>query len=232
MSGNNSTAKNYQPHNADSLTMLSAEDLQQKPELIDMLLQQLKTEQYDQHHPTRFFYIQALLRKAEGKNQALQLALKTKAIAAIGELKSLAAPSKANSPAASSSALAELSRALHEKNLQTAAPHNNSLEANLRQQEDKLMASPASNSPRTAMEIYQQTAAELNTENFIKQVINETPQGEPGPLNAHMLVIKTLSAMQQISPSYLRRIVTQIDTMFYLSEAGITTAKKPIKSRS
>ena len=204
---------------------LSPQDVQQQPELLDMLLVQLSEYGLDQRYPTRFFYIQSLLEKAKDKPEPLKTSLTQKAISAVNELQRLTPKHSDTKEEKPTKALfAELIKTLNEKNLQVEQPFSDSFEDTLRLQERDLFNQKIDSSPQTAMDIYKETVAELNTEKFMEQVFNETPKGEPGPLNAHMLVIKTLSAMQQISPSYLRRIVTQIDTMFYLN--SVEPAKK------
>jgi hypothetical protein len=99
----------------------------------------------------------------------------------------------------------------------------------LQQQEQKVLQFGHTEQPQqTIVEQYRDAIAQLNTEKFIDQVINEVPK-DAGPLNAHRLVIKTLTTMQTISPDYLRRIVNQIDTMFYLNNGQAVGAKKTSK---
>ena len=77
----------------------------------------------------------------------------------------------------------------------------------------------------TSIEQFKRSLDQLNTEKFINHVVNEVPEN-PGPLNAHMLVIKALSSMQDISPDYLRRLVDYLDSLFWLDKAG-KNLKKP-----
>ena len=43
-----------------------------------------------------------------------------------------------------------------------------------------------------------------------------------GPLNSHMLVLRSLGLMREISPDYLRRFVGQVETLLWLEGAGQT----------
>ncbi|MDH4040450.1 MAG: DUF2894 domain-containing protein [Gammaproteobacteria bacterium] len=46
---------------------------------------------------------------------------------------------------------------------------------------------------------------------------------DSGPLNPQKLVIRSLSAMREISPRYLARFVSYVDTLFWLEKAGENT---------
>jgi len=56
-------------------------------------------------------------------------------------------------------------------------------------------------------------------ERLLAQAIREAP-ADSGPLNPQMLVIRTLSAMGEISPDYLGRLVSYVDTLFWLDAAS------------
>lgn len=40
-----------------------------------------------------------------------------------------------------------------------------------------------------------------------------------GPLNSHALVLRSLERMRQLSPAYLRRFLSQVDTLLWLEQA-------------
>lgn len=99
----------------------------------------------------------------------------------------------------------------------------------LRQQEDDIVSSfsAASRSPAPqgqAQELksvrqFRGTMAKLNAEKLVKQAVGEAPP-DCGPLNPQMLAIRSLTAMSDLSPHYLSRFVSYIDTLFWLEQAG------------
>jgi len=48
----------------------------------------------------------------------------------------------------------------------------------------------------------------------------ERAAANAGPLNSHMLVLRALSSMRDLSPGYLKRFVVYADTLLRLEEAG------------
>ena len=66
------------------------------------------------------------------------------------------------------------------------------------------------------------------------QVIEAVERGpaNAGPLNSHMLVLRTLSLLRGLSPDYLRRFVSQVETLQWLEQASQTlTPVKPKPAR-
>jgi hypothetical protein len=47
----------------------------------------------------------------------------------------------------------------------------------------------------------------------------QAPQNA-GPINSHMLVLRSLGLMRDISPDYLNRFMAHVDTLLCLEEAG------------
>ncbi|WP_019530436.1 DUF2894 domain-containing protein [Dasania marina] len=211
----NNSDSNANEENCDSL----AATLQEA-------LQQLQEAQQHLHYPSRFFHLQALLKRAQQSQPLLSQLLTSKVQQGLEDYQTLLANKKAPSESsenhsAARTELAQLSQYLNGKNLSTStALPASSFDGMLQQQEQKALQFGYTEQPQqTIVEQYRDAITQLNTEKFISQVINEVPK-DAGPLNAHRLVIKTLTAMQTISPDYLRRMVNQIDTMFYLNAGG------------
>lgn len=101
----------------------------------------------------------------------------------------------------------------------------------LRQQEEDIVRSLSDSgpghaaSPRGAgqelksVRQFRDTMAKLNAEKLVKQAVGEAPP-DCGPLNPQMLAIRSLTAMSDLSPHYLSRFVSYIDTLFWLERAG------------
>jgi len=70
-----------------------------------------------------------------------------------------------------------------------------------------------------SVRLFRESQEQLNSDKLVRQAIKEGPEN-PGPINPHMLAIRSLSTMQRLSPHYLKRFVSYIDTIFWLEEAG------------
>ena len=74
---------------------------------------------------------------------------------------------------------------------------------------------------------FRETQEALNMDKLVRQSIKEGPEN-PGPINPHMLAIRALSNMQNLSPQYLKYFISYIDTVFWLestSDESISLAK-------
>jgi hypothetical protein len=67
--------------------------------------------------------------------------------------------------------------------------------------------------------IFRESQEKFNAEKIVRQAIKEGPDN-PGPINPHMLAIRSLSTMQSISPEYLKRFLSYIDTVFWLDQVS------------
>jgi len=53
----------------------------------------------------------------------------------------------------------------------------------------------------------------------VEQALARRP-ASAGPLNSHMLVLRSLALMREISPDYLRRFLVHVETLQWLDQAG------------
>ncbi len=68
-----------------------------------------------------------------------------------------------------------------------------------------------------AVRRYRQLAAQQKTESMVNRAVIARPEN-PGPLNPHMLAIKSLTNMRDLSLPYLNRFVSYIETVMWLEE--------------
>jgi hypothetical protein len=59
----------------------------------------------------------------------------------------------------------------------------------------------------------------ISVQKQVTQAIAQAPQNA-GPINSHMLVLRSLGLMRDISPDYLNRFMAHVDTLLCLDEAG------------
>lgn len=78
---------------------------------------------------------------------------------------------------------------------------------------------------------FRQLRETQSVEQLLQQALQSLPE-DPGPLNPQMLAIKSLSHMQNLSPQYLKRFLTYIDSLFWIDQAQRRLdAAKPKKKR-
>jgi hypothetical protein len=106
-----------------------------------------------------------------------------------------------------------------------------SLDALLQRQEEDVFGSlgrsPAGqgappttpNAGLRAFQLFERTWANHYADKLVTHAINHVPEN-PGHLNTQMLATRCLSAMRKLSPAYLRRWVTYLETLFWLEGAG------------
>ena len=84
-----------------------------------------------------------------------------------------------------------------------------------------------------SFKLFRDTWARLHSERVVTQAIQSRPKN-PGPLNPQMLAIKSLSTMRELSPDYLNRFVSYVDTLLWLeqSEAAMQPDKSASKGRT
>ena len=68
-----------------------------------------------------------------------------------------------------------------------------------------------------SLQNYREYLGRVVTENMVRQVIKEDPENA-GPLNPQRLLVRTLSTMKDLSPSYVNRLVPYFDSLMTLDE--------------
>ena len=64
---------------------------------------------------------------------------------------------------------------------------------------------------------FRKTWAKLSVDNQVAQALKQAPKNA-GPINSHMLVLRSLAMMRDISPDYLNRFMTYADTLLCLDQ--------------
>ena len=71
----------------------------------------------------------------------------------------------------------------------------------------------------------------ISVQKKISNAIAQAPQNA-GPINSHMLVLRSLGIMRDVSPDYLNRFMAHVDTLLCLDHAGQVQAKAKTKPAS
>lgn len=66
---------------------------------------------------------------------------------------------------------------------------------------------------------FRETWSRICAEEEVTEAVQRGPDNA-GPLNSHMLVLRTLGLMRELSPDYLRRFMAHADTLLWLDQAG------------
>lgn len=107
-----------------------------------------------------------------------------------------------------------------------AEPRSDSFEDRLYQLEEQ--ARLASNGAETvddvenyrelkSVKVFRQSIRHYKIDKIIARAISVSPEN-PGPYNSHMLAIKAMTRMQDLSPQYLRRLSGYIETLLWLEK--------------
>ena len=86
--------------------------------------------------------------------------------------------------------------------------------------------SPAPSLPRAStwrgesprVQQFRKTLSKLSVQKQVSHAIAQAPQNA-GPINSHMLVLRSLGLMRELSPDYLNRFMAYVDTLLCLEEA-------------
>lgn len=66
---------------------------------------------------------------------------------------------------------------------------------------------------------FRNTWSKLSADKQLSQALDQAPKNA-GPINSHMLVLRSLALMREASPDYLNRFISYADTLLCLEQAG------------
>ena len=95
--------------------------------------------------------------------------------------------------------------------------------------DDHPAQAPGARGELKAIRQFRQTWSKLAVDKQLAQAIEQAPDNA-GPLNSHMLVLRSLALMRDISPDYLSRFMSYVDTLLWLDQAEIN--KPAVKKAS
>lgn len=85
---------------------------------------------------------------------------------------------------------------------------------------------------------FSETWSKLQSESQVEQALQRSPENA-GPFNPHMLMVRSLARMRDLSPDYLHRFMQHADALLWLDQAGArhnpipnkTKPAKPVRAR-
>jgi hypothetical protein len=164
--------------------------------------------QASQLDPVGWHYIQVLAERNRTQTGPVQVLLQAKLNSALAQLQArLAAQKKPHTP-----------------HIQPTRHTPSPLSALLRD-----MAAPSAERPLSPggqgrmdnprMAQFRQQLGKLSVQKQVTQAIAQAPQNA-GPINSHMLVLRSLGLMRDLSPDYLNRFMGYVDTLMFLEDSG------------
>ncbi len=161
-----------------------------------------------QRDPLGWHHIQVLAERTRTQSGLTQVLLQAKLNSALAQLQArLAAQKKPHTP-----------------HIQPYSHTPSPLSALLRD-----MAAPSAERPMSPgghgrmdnprMAQFRQQLGKISVQKQVTQAIAQAPQNA-GPINSHMLVLRSLGLMRDLSPDYLNRFMGYVDTLLFLEDSG------------
>ena len=154
--------------------------------------------------PVGWHYIQVLAERTRTQTGLAQVLLQAKLSSALAQLQARLAAQKKQ----------------HTQHIQHTRHTPSPLSALLRD-----MAAPSADRPlspgghgrmdKPHIVQFRQQLGKISVQKQVTQAIAQAPQNA-GPINSHMLVLRSLSLMRDLSPDYLNRFMGYVDTLLFL----------------
>ena len=222
------------------------------------LIASLRTAGADRFDPVRLHYLEALAKRAGAHQGSTKRVLDAKLKLALAAFKERFDNARSDAGEIVDRALQQYPHAASDlqrlvdagdfKGLQRfiaslkTNEHGASLGALVRQLEQhgpenpgvRLEGNAASRSELKTIRNFRNTWAKLSVDNQVAQALKQAPKNA-GPINSHMLVLRSLALMRDISPDYLNRFMSYADTLLCLDQGEKekpVAPKKPQAARA
>jgi len=164
--------------------------------------------------PIRFHFLQTLAQRADAQPEAVRRVLHARLQTALTDYAQgwqraqagACAPAVHRPPAASLVALRGL---------------NQQLRVSVSTEDGQNSAAVGTHGPveMKSVRAFQQTWSRIRTQDRLDAALRAGPENA-GPLNSHMLVLRSLERMRAISPAYLQRFVSHVDALLCMDKLG------------
>lgn len=197
-------------------------------------LNALRAQGAAQRDPVRFHHLEVLARRLPEQTPAVQRVLAQRLAQRVAQVQAQVqadrehhahsvrgkpAVSPLVAPAAQSGPLAQLLRELQSSGQPTGAATAAQGLANAAQAPAPLLAQDdgASLSELGSVRRFGEVWAKVSAQQQVDRALDRGPENA-GPLNSHRLMLRALSLMRDLSPDYLRRFLSQVDTLLWLEQ--------------
>ena len=186
----------------------------------------LREQGANQLSPVDFHYMEALARRMNDQAPAVRHILESKLTQALSayqirieQTQGVCSRAVVTAQSAKKTVLSQL--------IQSMAQH-----APEREAESHTAHWAQASAPRTELKSvrhFRNTWSKLSAHKQMSQALGLAPKNA-GPINSHMLVLRSLELMRDISPDYLNRFMSYADTLLCLDQADLSTKAAPVKS--
>lgn len=184
-------------------------------------LQSLREAGLPQRDPVRWHYIETLAQRMRTQPPEVQQLLQPKLAQALDELQQRLSARAVHGThvighSDSPSPLAALVQAMSPATANASA-----------------VAAPGQPGESPRVRQFRKQLRKISVQKQVSHAMAQAPQNA-GPINSHMLVLRALGLMQDISPDYLNRFMAHVDTLLCLEDAQhhrLTTRKPPRSNR-
>lgn len=182
-------------------------------------LARLRAAGAQQFDPVRLHYLHTLAERAALQPPAVQRLVQARLAQALADFSARMAQSGTQPtpapqpPAPPGDTLASLTRRLNQHS-QAIAPSAG-------------MQPPGTRPELRSVRQFQNTWSRLSVDRQVKQALHKAPD-QAGPINSHLLVLRSLTLMRDIAPDYLNRFMSYVDTLLCLDPGE---KKKPAPAR-
>ena len=159
---------------------------------------------------------EAMLRRMEAAPEAVRRVLRDRLPPPVAEEHSAAAPATTELPRRRKAVATKARTPLAELNEHIAAVTGHAVTA-----QAELRSAHA----------FRETWSRISAADDVAQAVQRGPENA-GPLNSHMLVLRTLGLLSELSPDYLRRFMAHADTLLWLDEATARLKPAPAKAKA
>ncbi len=190
-----------------------------------MTLELLRRQGAHRLSPVDFHYMEALERRIPGQAPNTRHILEGKLTTAVAAYQVRFEQVQCNAVQATAAVTAEKVTALGQL-VQSMSQHMPDAAADT----EASMWAPASVSRNELKSVrnFRNTWSKLSAQKQVLQAMGKAPQNA-GPINSHMLVLRSLELMRDISPDYLYRFMSYADTLLCLDQADLSRKAAPVK---
>lgn len=193
-----------------------------KLETMQTSLQECRSQGYDRIDPLRFYYLASLVQRVASRQHdssffTQRLLAKTSRLLnefqASCEQKQQAEAGSANEPVISASMTAL--KALNHRLQKQSDLHEPNKQPSCSEEHQAFTQERLPGQDLQAVKQYQQMFEKMAVERLLNRVMQEIPENA-GPLNPERVVIRCLSALQDISPAYAMRLIGYYESLICL----------------
>ena len=187
------------------------------PEAPDALVQALRLEGAHQVDPVRFHYIEVLAARAGAYAGPVRRVLDAKLQTAAAALRASCVLAQSGTATTQSA----VPRASLGDLVRHMAAHS------LGKPDNRILVSITPRTELKSVQYFRNTWSKLSAEKQVAQALEQAPKNA-GPINSHVVALRSLALMRDTSPDYLNRFMTYVDTLLCLDQgdkAPLLTAK-------